>query len=126
MASDAVGSERISRIVGYKIVKGDFAQVTPNLPQRIAILAEANTAEQATLDTAEKEITSAQQAGNLYGFGSPIYHIMRILRPLAGGGIGGLQERGRASCKLDVPIHHASSRRPRLIGVRKYAGNSIR
>ena len=90
MASDAVGSERISRIVGYKIVKGDFAQVTPNLPQRIAILAEANTAEQATLDLAEKEIISAQQAGNLYGFGSPIYHIMRILRPLAGGGIGGI------------------------------------
>ena len=88
--SDAVGLERISRIVGYKIVKGDFSQVTPNLPQRIAILGEANTANQGTLDLAPKEITSAQQAGELYGFGSPIYSIMRILRPLSGGGLGGI------------------------------------
>ncbi|KKN42130.1 hypothetical protein LCGC14_0716340 [marine sediment metagenome] len=90
MASDAVGSERISRIVGWKIVKGDFAEDTPNLPQRIAILAEANTAEQATLDLAAKEMTSAQQGGISYGFGSPIYHILRILYPLGGGGIGGI------------------------------------
>ncbi len=90
MASDAVGLERISRIVGYKIVKGDFSQVTPNLPQRLAILAEANTANQGTLDLAEKEITSAKQAGELYGFGSPIYTMMRILRPLSGGGLGGI------------------------------------
>lgn len=86
--SDAVGIERISKIVGYKIVKGDFSQVTPNLPQRLAVLGEANTANQGTLDLTPKEITSAQQAGELYGFGSPIYSIMRILRPLSGGGLG--------------------------------------
>lgn len=90
MASDAVGSERISKIVGYKITKGDFSESSPNLPQRIAVLAEANTANQATLDTTPKEITTAQQAGNLYGFGSPIYHILRILRPDSGGGVGGI------------------------------------
>lgn len=90
MSSNAVGAERVSKIVGYKIVKGDFSQVTPNLPQRVAIIGEANDANQGTLDTAAKEITSAQQAGQLYGFGSPLYHIMRILRPLSGGGIGGI------------------------------------
>ena len=90
MSSDAVGLTRISKIVGYKITKGDFSQVTPNLPQRVAILAEANTANQGTLDVTPKEITSAQEAGDLYGFGSPIYSIMRILRPLSGGGLGGI------------------------------------
>lgn len=90
MSSNAVGAERISKIVGYKITKGNFSQTTPNLPQRQAIFAEANEANQSTLDTLGKEITSAQQAGLLYGFGSPIYHIMRILRPQSGGGVGGV------------------------------------
>lgn len=106
MASDAVGSERISKIVGYKITKGNFSNVTPNLPQRIAILGEANNANQATLDTAATEITSAQQAGEKYGYGSPIYHIMRILRPNSGG-VGGIptvvyaqEEAGGASYKV--------------------------
>jgi phage tail sheath gpL-like len=90
MSSDAVGLERKSRIVGYKIQKGDFSETSPNLPQRIAILAEANEANQATLDTTPRLITSAQQAGQLYGYGSPIYLIMRILRPINGGGVQGI------------------------------------
>lgn len=90
MSSNAVGLERVSRILGYKITKGNFSESSPNLPQRVAILAEANTANQSDLDTAGVEVTSALQAGQLYGFGSPIYHIMRILRPSSGGGIGGV------------------------------------
>lgn len=86
----SVDTGRISKIIGYTITKGNFSNSTPNLPQRIAILAEANEANQATLDTTPKEITSAQQAGTLYGFGSPIYHIMRILRPQNGGGVGSI------------------------------------
>ncbi len=90
--SDAVGLERISRIVGYKLIKGDFSNNTPNLPQRIAILAEANTANQSTLDVdTPRQITTAQKAAELYGWGSPIYNIARILFPVAGGGtIGGI------------------------------------
>jgi len=90
MASDAVGTERISRVVGYKIKKGDFRTSSPNLPQRIVVLGEANEANQATLDVSAKEITSAQQAGQLYGYGSPIYHVLRILRPISGDGVGGI------------------------------------
>lgn len=90
MASDAVGADRISRVVGYKITKGSFSLTSPNLPQRIAVLAEANAQNQASLSTAAREITSAQQAGQLYGYGSPIYNIMRILRPLTGEGVGGI------------------------------------
>lgn len=90
MASDAVGLERISRIVGYKITKGNFATSSPNLPQRIAVLGEANHANQGTLDTDAYEITSAQQAGDRYGYGSPIYLMARILFPIQGGGVGGV------------------------------------
>jgi len=90
MASDAVGSELVSKVVGYKITKGNFSNTTPNLPQRVAIFAEANTANQSNLVNTGVEITTAQQAGELYGFGSPVYTIFRILRPNSGSGIGGI------------------------------------
>lgn len=90
MASDSVPSSYVSSVVGYKITKGDFNNTTPNLPQRIALLGEANTANQGSLSLTPKEITTAQQAGELYGFGSPIHMAMRILRPSSGGGIGGI------------------------------------
>lgn len=90
--SDAVGLERISRIVGYKLTTGDFSNTTPNLPQRIALLAEANTANQSTLATyTPYRITSAQAAGAAYGYGSPAHIMARILFPVNGGGsIGGI------------------------------------
>lgn len=90
MASDAVGSERVSRVVGYKIVKGDFRNTTPNLPQRIAIIGEANTANQTSISLDYYNITSAQEAGELFGYGSPIHMAMRILRPVSGDGVGGI------------------------------------
>lgn len=107
MSSDAVGSERVSTIVGYKIKKGNFNNSTPNLPQRIAVLGEANTANQGTLDTDGTEITSLQQAGDLYGYGSAIYLAMRILRPVNSDGVGGIPvyvyaqaEAGGATAKI--------------------------
>lgn len=91
MASDAVGLELVSKVVGYKIEKGDFSTASPNLPQRIAILGEVNTANQAGVDPETPiEITSAKQAGDLFGFGSPIHMMMRILRPNSGSGVAGI------------------------------------
>ena len=90
MASNAVGIERVSRIVGYVIKKGDFRVQSPNLPQRIAVLAEANEANQSGLSTTARQVTSAQQAGSIYGYGSPIHQILRILKPLYGEGVGGI------------------------------------
>lgn len=90
MASDAVGLERISRILGYKLVKGNFSETSPNLPQRIALFAEANTANQSISTTAVR-VTSAQQVGQLAGWGSPAHINARILFPVNGGGtIGGI------------------------------------
>lgn len=88
--TNAVGSERVSTIVGYQIDKGDFSTVTPNLPVRIAMFGEANTANQGTLDLTPFQITSAQQAGLRYGFGSPIHIMARIILPANGGGVGGI------------------------------------
>jgi phage tail sheath gpL-like len=56
---------------------------------RIAILAEANTANQANVGDPQ-EVISAQAAGELYGYGSPAHQIMRILRPAQGGGVGSI------------------------------------
>jgi phage tail sheath gpL-like len=91
MISNAVSSGAVSRVLGYKLTTGDFRNSTPNLPIRIAILGEANDANQASLSLAPVSITSAQQAGELYGFGSPIYTAMRILRPISGGGVGSIE-----------------------------------
>lgn len=88
--SSAIGSERRSRVSGYIIKKGFFDNSTGNLPQTIVVLGEANTANQAGLVTTKKEITSADEAGLTYGYGSPIHQIMRILRPISGDGVGGI------------------------------------
>lgn len=88
--STAVGAERISRTAGYKIKKGFFNTDTGNLPQMIAVLGEANDANQATLDLNPKEITTAREAAEAYGEGSPMHQMFRILRPVSGDGVGGI------------------------------------
>lgn len=90
MASDAVGSERVSAVVGYKITKGQFQETAPNLPQSIALLGEANTANQGTLDTTPTTYTTAEAIGAAYGYGSPLHMAARILFPKSGDGIGGI------------------------------------
>lgn len=90
MSSNAVTLDRISRVVGYKITKGNFASSSPNLPQRIAILGEVNEAFQATLSLLPVQLNSAAQAAALYGDGSPIHIIARILLPATGDGVGGI------------------------------------
>lgn len=88
--STAVGSERISRVSGYNIKKGFFSKETPNLPQIIAVFGEANTANQSGLNTTKREVTSSDEAGRLYGYGSPIHRQMCILRPKGADGVGGI------------------------------------
>lgn len=88
--STAVGTERRSRVSGYKIKKGFFTNDTQNLPQIIAVFGEANTANQSGLTVTPVEVTSAKEAGELFGFGSPIHSVMRILRPPTSDGVGGI------------------------------------
>lgn len=88
--SSAIGSERLSRVSGYKIKKGFFSNETGNLPQVIAIIGQANAANVASVPEEAKEITSSDEAGRIYGYGSPIHAAMRILRPKTSDGIGGI------------------------------------
>lgn len=88
--STAVGLDRLSRVSGYAIQKYFPENQTTNLPQIIAIFGEANTANQAGLTTAKREVTSEAEAASLYGYGSPIHAQMRILRPKSGDGVGGI------------------------------------
>lgn len=88
--STAIGQERRSRVSGFKIKKGTFGNETSNLNQIIVVLGEANTANQSTLSVVKKEITSAKEAAEEYGYGSPIHQQMRILRPISGEGVGGI------------------------------------
>lgn len=90
MSSIAVSLANISRVVGYTIKKGSFSSTSPNLPQRMAVLAEANDANQSTLVLSPQQITSAQQAASLFGAGSPMHIIARILFPFSGAGVSGI------------------------------------
>ena len=71
--STAVGLDRISRVSGYDIKKYFSNNDTQNLPHIIAVFGEANTANQAGLTATKREVTSADEAATLYGYGSPIH-----------------------------------------------------
>lgn len=88
--STAVGLDRISRVSGYNIKKGFFSTETQNLPQIIAVLGEANTANQSGLTVDKVEVTSAAEAATLFGYGSPIHRMISLLRPVGSDGVGGI------------------------------------
>ncbi len=87
MSNIAISNQDKSAVVGYLLDTADFSTTSPNLPQSLALLGEATDAAQSTLNLTPTLVTSAQQAGQLYGFGSPIYNVIRILKPIFGGGI---------------------------------------
>lgn len=90
MISTAISSNWVSRIVGYLLRSGNFNPSTPYLPQRIAFLGEANTANQVGLDTEPFEFISADEVGQKYGYGSPLHIMARIARPISGNPLGGI------------------------------------
>lgn len=59
---------------------------TFNLPQRIAVVAQGTTA--ATFATTKRQVTSALEVGQVYGFGSPLHLIATMLFPQNGDGVG--------------------------------------
>lgn len=84
----AVGSERIASIVGYNLSVLQ-QQIVANLPQRIAVLCEANALNQTYTDSSIEgyawQATSLRAVGERYGYGSPAYLIARIMIPVIGG-----------------------------------------
>jgi phage tail sheath gpL-like len=87
----SLGDEIVTRILGYALLAGNFQLVSPNLPVRIGILAEANDAAQAGLVIDRPtQITNVAQAAAIGGWGSPIYQIAKILFPRSGSSLGGI------------------------------------
>ena len=85
--SSAVDASAVARVLGIKTAFKDLRGGSVLfLPQRIALVGQGNTA--AVYDTTKFQITSASQAGNRYGFGSPIHLAARKLLPVNGDGVG--------------------------------------
>jgi phage tail sheath gpL-like len=87
--STAVSLDRVSAIVGYELQAFLPAVAAGNLPQRIAVLAESNSANQSGLP-ASLNFTSAKEVADIFGYGSPAYGVARILRPKSGDKLGGI------------------------------------
>src|SRR5690554_4293766 len=88
--STAISDSIRTRAVGYQVLNQVFNPQTTNLPMRIALFGEPNTANEATLDTDPFQPTSVKEIGDKYGYGSPLYQMGRILLPIFGGGIGAI------------------------------------
>lgn len=85
--STAVDLSAVARVVGIKTAFKDLrGGGVLFLPQRVAIVGQGNTA--ATYDTTKRQVTSALEAAQLYGFGSPIHLAALQLLPVNGDGVG--------------------------------------
>lgn len=83
----AIGRNARTTQVGYNIDEADQVRTGQSLPMMIAVFGEANWSNQTGLSTNKMRITSANQAGTEYGFGSPIHQSIRMLMPETGGGV---------------------------------------
>jgi len=85
--SEAVDTSAKARVVGIKPEFKDLRQGNILfLPQRIALFGQGNTA--STYATTKRQVTSAAEAANLYGFGSPLHLAVERLLPVNGDGVG--------------------------------------
>jgi phage tail sheath gpL-like len=79
----------ISRVLGVTVEFEDFnAGQARNLPQRIAVVGQGRTTLNGTYSLDPKQITSAKEAGDTYGYGSPVHLAARQFFPVNGKGIG--------------------------------------
>lgn len=88
--SKAISPSRVSTIVGYELKRGSVPFASPYLPQRIVVIGEGLTANQATMPLDETEVLTAYEAGQLYGFGSPIHKVFNIMKPNGVDLLGGI------------------------------------
>ena len=83
----AISATAEARAVGIGASFADLRGATAfRLPQRIAVVGQGATA--STFAFAEKVITSAEQAGSFFGFGSPLALVGKMLFPANGDGVG--------------------------------------
>ncbi len=84
--STAIPPSAVARVVGIDTQFKDLRKGNVLfLGQRIVLLGQGNTASTYSLD--KLQITSALEAANIYGFGSPVHLAARQLLPINGDGI---------------------------------------
>lgn len=84
--STAVPSSAVARALGVKTEFKDLRSgSTFFLPQRVALIGQAATS--AVFDSTKRTIASANEAAQLYGFGSPIHLAALQLLPINGDGV---------------------------------------
>jgi phage tail sheath gpL-like len=64
---------------------------TTYLPQKIAVVAQGETAANSSYTTEPWSVTSYGETATKYGSRSPIAHMVRKLKPPGGGGVGGVE-----------------------------------
>ncbi len=85
--STAVDASAVARVVGIDTQFKDLrAGAVANLPQRIAVIGQGNTA--ATYSTDKAQVFSALEVAQTYGFGSPLHLAALQLLPVNGDGVG--------------------------------------
>ena len=85
--STAITQSAVARNVGIQTIFKDLrAGRVQFLPQRIAVVGQGSTA--STYSTTKAEVTSQQEVGETYGFGSPLHLVARELFPANGDGVG--------------------------------------
>ena len=89
--SNAVYSNAVARVTGYALTPRDFSEGTDRLPQRITIFTVIEQSKQAGFSQWGERFTlsSVSEVLNLFGI-CPAYYLMRILKPVNGGGVGGI------------------------------------
>ena len=85
--TQAVDQSAVARVLGIETLFQDLraGQVT-FLPQRVVLLGQGATASTYSLD--KRQVTSALEVGETYGFGSPLHLAALQLLPVNGGGLG--------------------------------------
>lgn len=84
--STAVDPSAVARVLGIEQVFQNLRGSTPLLPQRLAIVGQGNDA--VTYDLTKRQVTSASEAGSVYGFGSPLHLATLKVLPSNGDGVG--------------------------------------
>lgn len=86
--STSISSGRQAKVSGYQISKLVKQRLSETLPMNVALISQPLAGYAGAFSPVE--ITSSEQAGILFGFGSPIHLQSKILRPVTGGGLEGI------------------------------------
>ena len=86
--STAVPISSVARVLGIKTEFKDLSGGVRLLPQRLAVVGQGSSV--SVYDTVKRQVTSALEVANIYGFGSPLHLAVREIFPRSGGGVGNI------------------------------------